>query len=135
MRTGDKSTPSDTCLDQGGNGEMSAYTLMRWAGAADESNPALAYSNASTVNYNGLNSQYAYDYNVCHVQNTYWLPAPNIDAVKQAIMEFGAGNISYYETGAARPYEVQLALYPTAEALPAEYATKGSSEILMAINS
>ena len=39
------------------------------------------------------------------------------------------------ETGAARPYEVQLALYPTAEALPAEYATKGSSEILMAINS
>ena len=104
MLTGDKSTPSDTCLDQGGNGEMSAYTLMRWTGAADESQSALAYSNASTVNYNGLDSRYAYSSNVCHVQNSVWIPGTNVDAVKQAIMEYGAGNISYYETGYAYTY-------------------------------
>ena len=104
MLTGDKSTASESCLDQGGNGEMSAYTLMRWTGAADESVSALAYSNASTVNYNGLDSQYAYAYNVSHVQNTVWIPGTNVDAVKQAIMEYGAGNISYYETGSAYTY-------------------------------
>ena len=104
MLTGDKSTPQDTCLDQGGNGEMSAYTLQRWAGAAPESPAALAYSNASTVNSSGLDSQYAYQYNISHVQNSEWIPGTNIDAVKQAIMDYGAGNISYYETGYAYSY-------------------------------
>ena len=57
LLTGDKSTSQDPCLDQGGNGEMSAYTLMRWTGAADESNAALSYSRASTVNSSGLESR------------------------------------------------------------------------------
>ena len=94
----------DTCLDLGGNGEMSSYTLMRWTGAADESTNALAYSYAATVANSGLNKKYAYQYNVCHVQNTVWIPATNIDAVKQAVMAYGAGNISYYESGLARTY-------------------------------
>jgi C1A family cysteine protease len=104
MLTGDKSTPSDGCLDQGGNGEMSAYTFQRWCGAASESVSALAYSRASTVASSGLDSQYAYGSNICHVQNSEWIPASNIDAVKQAIMDYGAGNISYYETGSAYTY-------------------------------
>ena len=41
MLTGDKSKSSSGCLDQGGNGEMSAYTLQRWCGAASESVSAL----------------------------------------------------------------------------------------------
>jgi C1A family cysteine protease len=97
MLTGDRSIPDDPCLDQGGNGEMSAYTLMRWEGAADETQDALHYSNAAAVNYSGLGSQYAYQYNVCHVQNSEWIPGTNVEAVKRAIMEYGAGNISYYE--------------------------------------
>ncbi len=104
MLTGDKSTSDDACLDQGGNGEMSAYTLQRWTGAASESVSALAYSRASTVNSSGLDSQYAYGSNVCHVQNSVWIPATDIDAVKEAIMQYGAGNISYYETGSAYTY-------------------------------
>ena len=38
MLTGDKTTllGSDGCLDAGGNGEMSAYTLQSWVGAASE---------------------------------------------------------------------------------------------------
>ena len=106
MLTGDKTTllGSDGCLDAGGNGEMSAYTLQSWVGAADESVSALQYSKASTVAKSGLDSQYAYQSNVAHVQNSVWIPATDIEGVKRAIMEYGAGNISYYETGNAYTY-------------------------------
>ena len=98
MLTGDKCTltGSDSCLDAGGNGEMSAYTLQRWCGAASESVSALAYSKASTVASSGLASTYSYNNNICHVQNSEWIPATDIEGVKRAIMEYGAGNISYY---------------------------------------
>ena len=79
-------TGSDSCLDSGGNGEMSAYTLQHWTGVADESVSALTYSKASTVASSGLNSQYAYGSNVAHVQNSEWIPGTNIDAIKQAII-------------------------------------------------
>ena len=98
MLTGDKSTSVDSVLNQGGNGEMSAYTLMRWTGAADETEDALKYSNAASAN-NGLNKKYAYEYDICHVQNTEWIPGTNVEAVKRAIMAYGAGNISYNEGG------------------------------------
>ena len=100
MLTGDKSTStqsgSNNGLDCGGNGEMSSYTLQRWTGAASESVSALAYSKASTVASSGLSSTYAYNNNVCHVQNSEWIPATDIEGVKRAIMDYGAGNISYY---------------------------------------
>ncbi len=106
MLTGDKCTltGSDSCLDSGGNGEMSAYTLQRWCGAADESQSALQYSKASTVASSGLSSTYSYNYNVSHVQNSEWIPGTDIEGVKRAIMEYGAGNISYYESGSAYTY-------------------------------
>ena len=101
MLTGDKCTilSGDSCLDSGGNGELSAYTLQRWCGAADESENALNYNKASTVVRSGLSSQYSYGNNICHVQNSVWIPGMDIDGIKNAIMEYGAGNISYYETG------------------------------------
>ncbi len=106
MLTGDKCTllGSDSCLDSGGNGEMSAYTLQRWCGAADESQSALQYSKASTVASSGLSSTYSYNYNICHVQNSEWIPGTDIEGIKRAIMSYGAGNISYYETGNAYTY-------------------------------
>ncbi|MBR4194426.1 MAG: hypothetical protein IKQ54_08880, partial [Oscillospiraceae bacterium] len=89
-------TGSDSCLDSGGNGEMSAYTLLHWTGAANEADAnALKYSNASSVASSGLDSQYCYQYNVCHVQNSEWIPGDNVTAIKEAIMKYGAGNISY----------------------------------------
>ncbi len=106
MTDGDKCTltGSDSCLDAGGNGEMSAYTFQHWTGAASESVSALAYSKASTVASSGLASQYAYGSNVCHVQNSVWIMGSSTEDVKRAIMEYGAGNISYYETGNAYTY-------------------------------
>ena len=94
LLTGDASKPlSDTFLDQGGNGAMATFTVMRWAGPASESTSALKYSNIST---SGLDSKYAYNYNVAHVTDVTWIPTSNRDAVKQAIMEYGAATISYY---------------------------------------
>ncbi len=89
----DESNP----LDRGGNGMQSAYTLMRWTGAASETVSALSYDYADTVYDDGLDSRYAYGENVIHVQNAYWIYGSNVDAVKRAIMENGAGNISYFE--------------------------------------
>ena len=101
MLTGDSSSPvlsaanASSYLDMGGNGAMATYTLMRWAGPASESTSALKYSNVST---SGLNSQYAYNYNVAHVESVEWIPVSNMQAIKEAIMEYGAGTISYYHS-------------------------------------
>ncbi|MCR5809566.1 MAG: InlB B-repeat-containing protein [Clostridiales bacterium] len=99
MLTGDKTTciPSvaggSSYLDMGGNFAVATFTVMRWEGAASETTSALQYSNAST---SGLDSQYAYDYNVAHVTDATWISVSDADAVKQAIMEYGAGTISYF---------------------------------------
>ena len=94
MLTGDSTKPvGSTFLDLGGNGAMATFTMMRWTGPASEATSALKYSNAST---SGLNSQYAYNYNVSHVTDVTWIPTANRNAVKEAIMEYGAATISYH---------------------------------------
>ena len=80
-------------LDRGGTKHMACYTVMRWEGPGSESTSALAYSNASA---NGLNSAYAYNHDVAHVTDSIWIPVANRDAVKRAIMEHGAGTLSFY---------------------------------------
>ena len=95
MLVGDKSSPNYygySYLDLGGNGEIATYTLMRWEGTASETVSALKYSNAST---SGLSSTYAYQYDNAHVQGVDWIPTVNMDAVKRAIMYYGAGTFGY----------------------------------------
>ncbi|MBQ1371534.1 MAG: hypothetical protein IIY70_01255, partial [Oscillospiraceae bacterium] len=94
MLNGDSTSPvGSNFLNLGGNGYMSTFTLMRGAGPASESNAALKYSNITS---SGINSSYAYNYDVAHVSDVQWIPFSNRDAVKRAIMEYGAGGISYY---------------------------------------
>ncbi|MBO4419960.1 MAG: InlB B-repeat-containing protein, partial [Oscillospiraceae bacterium] len=101
MLNGDSTSPvlsaagASSYLDMGGNGAMATFTVMRWEGPASENTSALKYSNVST---SGLNAQYAYDYNVAHVTDVEWIPVSNRDAVKEAIMEYGAATISYYHS-------------------------------------
>ena len=92
MLSGDNSKPYSNYLNLGGFGEIPTYTLMRWEGPASESVSALAYSKASS---SGLGSTYAYAYNVAHVTDVDWIPTANMDAVKQAIMDYGAGTFGY----------------------------------------
>ena len=96
MLTGDKSSATGgSYLDQGGNGALATLTLMRWEGVASEATSALAYSNAST---SGLGSTYAYSKNMAHIKNAEWISIDDTDAIKEAIMEYGAGTISYYHS-------------------------------------
>ena len=92
MLTGDNtaflSSANTNFLDHGGTGELVSYPLMRWTGLAAETEPALMYSSAS---YNGLGADYAYQYNVAHVQSAKHFFGENIDEVKRHIMEYGAG--------------------------------------------
>ncbi len=93
MLNGDKTTPASDYRDLGGNGEFAAMTMMRGEGPASESsNSALVYSNMKS---SGLSSSFAYQYNAAQVVDVQWIPTYNRAAVKQAIMEYGAGSFSY----------------------------------------
>ncbi len=82
-------------LDYGGNYEMASRRLSQWIGAIPEAE--VPYSNASIVLSNGLDSKYAYNYNVAHLRNVYRISLRhNADDVKQQIMEHGAVGVMYY---------------------------------------
>lgn len=111
----------DTCSvadyrNQGGNGQVATMTLMRWEGPASESVSGLAYENMPE---NGLSPQYAYTADAAHVQDAFWIPSDDANAVKQAIMDYGAGTLSYHSADA---YEEQAtgATYCN-EALPTNH--------------
>ena len=95
MLAGDANAPvgGKNFLNSGGNGAMASYTLMTWEGPASEAVSALSYSRAST---SGLSSSYAYSYDNVHVEDTLWIPGGNVDAIKRAILEYGACTINYY---------------------------------------
>ncbi|MBR5717562.1 MAG: SH3 domain-containing protein, partial [Clostridia bacterium] len=80
-------------LDRGGDEKQAAYTLMRWAGPASEKEYALRYSSAS---YSGLDSKYAYNYDIAHITDAIWIPVSNTDAVKSAIKDHGAASTGMY---------------------------------------
>ena len=94
MLTGDRtdflSSVNTNFLDQGGTGELVSYPLMRWTGLAAETEPALMYS---STNYSGLGADYAYQYNVAHVQSVKHFFGANVAEVKRHIMEYGAGSM------------------------------------------
>ena len=86
---------STSYLDYGGNYEMASRRLSQWIGGIPEAE--VPYSNASMVLSNGLDSKYAYNYNVAHLRNVYRISLRhNADDVKQQIMEHGAVGVMYY---------------------------------------
>ena len=102
MLTGDRtdflSAENTNFLDQGGTGELVSYPLMRWTGLAAETEPALMYS---STNYGGLGADYAYQYNVAHVQSVKHFFGANVAEVKRHILEYGAGSMGVRVTNAS----------------------------------
>ncbi|MBR6414416.1 MAG: S-layer homology domain-containing protein [Oscillospiraceae bacterium] len=102
MLTGDRtdflSSVNTNFLDQGGTGELVSYPLMRWTGLAAETEPALMYS---STNYGGLGADYAYQYNVAHVQSVKHFFGENVAEVKRHILEYGAGSMGVRVTNAS----------------------------------
>ena len=93
LLAGDATVPSENYLSQSSTNAMISYTLMRGAGPAAESEKALKYRNKRK---GGLSEKYAFDYNAASVTDVTWIPATDRDAVKRAIMDYGAGSIAYH---------------------------------------
>lgn len=88
-------TASDGPYEMGGNGYISLFSLMRWNGPANEQTSVLAYrSNLGVASI--YEPEYAYAYDAAHVVDVLILENTNQEAVKRAIMQYGAGDFSYY---------------------------------------
>ena len=97
LLTGDKTvlSNSDGPYLMGGNGYLSMFSLMRWTGPASEETADLAY-NRNLGKPAAYDPKYAYAYDASHIVDVVILENTNQDAVKRAIMEYGAGDFSYY---------------------------------------
>lgn len=103
---GDKTenTSSDSYLQVGGNSDYTAFALADWIGMADES--VAPYINSSTMP--DLAPALAYQ-DAAHLQNAYWINMSDQQAVKEAIINYGAVAISYYHD--ASYYNYSTAAY------------------------
>lgn len=84
----------------GGNADYTTFALARWTGAADEAyDPSLSYPEAKkteTLKDISVSKGLAYDADVEHLQNAYWIDIRNRYDVKKAIMTYGAVGMAYY---------------------------------------
>ena len=87
----------ESYLDVGGNGWKSAYTLMRGEGPASETVNGLQYSQADP---DGLGDSFAFNNNAATVTDMTCIPTSDRDGVKQLLVQYGAGTISYYHDSA-----------------------------------
>ena len=86
---------SDTAFDLGGSMKYSSEVMANWIGAASADD--YPYSNATTVEANGLDESAAFD-DVAHLRNCYYVNlAEDPDSVKEMIMEYGVVGVSYYD--------------------------------------
>ncbi len=79
-------------LDEGGNIMTSTMTLAKWNGPVRES--VLPYTKASRLM--SASSTLQYKNEVAHLENAMWYSFTDMDAIKQALMNYGAAHFSYY---------------------------------------
>ena len=97
MLAGERTRLTDTSdfnhifLNVGCTYYKACFPLMRWQGPASENVPALAYEN---VSYDGFDSSYSYQYDVVHLTDCFSVSGFDREAVKRAIMEYGAGGMN-----------------------------------------
>lgn len=93
-------TYANSYLNYGGSYLMAARRLSQWSGVANETD--VPYTLAADSLTNGIDSKYAYNYDVAHLENLYEI---NIklqpDSVKEQIKEHGAVGINYTHYSAA----------------------------------
>ena len=87
------SNDTTSFLQMGGNYVWASNALMDWLGAAAEE--TVPYSMASQVETEGLPEETAYK-TVAHLQQLREIPTADKEAVKEAIVEYGAVMVSYY---------------------------------------
>jgi len=92
----------DNALDQGGNNLFTMWALAGWTNGALEATLPYNYTWQSKALNKQIGNEYAFDYDIAHLQNAYIIPYSNTTTaknnVKQAIMTYGQVCCSYYHS-------------------------------------
>lgn len=115
---GDKFSITDTSvnafLSVGGNQETATCRVANWYGLVNES--TVPYDSIVNGERVVLSDEIAYDADVAHLENAYWISMEDRDTVKRLIMEYGAcataycSENQYYSTGTSGAYDMQDAV-------------------------
>lgn len=113
---GDKFSLTDTSLNAflsaGGNQEFATYRVANWYGLVDESIAPYDAIEEEIV----LKDEIAYNADMAHLENAYWISMADRETVKKLIVEYGACASSYrsenqyYSTGDANSFNQQEAV-------------------------
>lgn len=110
---GDKLTINGSYLMEGANQQMATYRVADWYGLVDEK--TAPYSAVCSDSSATLPSSVAYDEDVVHLENAYWVAMKDQNIIKQLIKEYGACGASYYSEDAyyntSLPYNTEVAEY------------------------
>lgn len=110
---GDELTIDGSYLMQGANQQMATYRVANWYGLVDEETApySVVCSDSSAV----LPASAAYDKDVVHLENAYWVSMEDKGIIKQLIKEYGACGASYYHGdeyyNTTLPYNTEVAEY------------------------
>lgn len=110
---GDKMTINGSYLMEGANQQMATYRVADWYGLVNEETApySVVCSDSSAV----LPSSVAYDKDVVHLENAYWVAMKDQNIIKQLIKEYGACGASYHSEDAyyntSLPYNTEVAEY------------------------
>ena len=80
--------------DLGGNGYIATAALMSLNGPANEGTAALAYRADLDADYR-VPAEYAFGYDAGHVTDVVVIPTGDREAMKRAILKYGAGSFGY----------------------------------------
>lgn len=106
----------DNYLQNGGNNDMASMTLSQWMGAASESADAsLKYPGdvprSQADNYNeSIDDKFAYMDQV-HLKNTEVVAKEDTEIIKEKIMQYGIGAVSYYHNDSEDVYKDKYSVY------------------------
>ncbi len=82
-------------LKGGGNFTMAVNTLKNWKGAAEEELVPMNAETEKSIAENGLPEEYAF-HDIAYLTNYYLVDTTEKEAVKQAVIDYGAIAISFY---------------------------------------
>ena len=121
-------------IDVGGNQQLATYHVASWQGLADELTApytSISINNDDPEQDSSLDLELAYDQDVVHLKNAYWISLQDQDYVKAAIQEYGAAAASYYHS--ANYYNqnnIHYCTSPLAEYCPSSVSTNHAITIV-----
>lgn len=95
--SGDRMDITKNYLEAGANQQMATYRVANWYGLVDET--IAPYETVCQNAEAALPDEAAYDKDVVHLENAFWVSMQDQNVIKQMIQEYGACGASYYSDG------------------------------------